>query len=882
MSSWARNVMCLWLFLTAGVLPLCAATKAEEKAFQEASLAFNNRNWERAERELGEFVQKNPLSEFRAEALLLQAESRIKLGNFDGAIQLLEGGRDFAGRFGDEYLFWLAEAQFQSGKLPEAADSYARFATEFPNSGRSLDAIIGEARTRSQLKQWARVAQLLGDPEGRFQTLAKASPGLESSIRGRFMLAEAYEAQKQYDSALKALDPLQSQPLDPQIAWQRDFLRAKILLALNQPEAALGLATNLSSLVGTRTALRAEGNAFEARLREQMGQTDEAIRSWRLNLDSTIPPERQREALLRVGDLLIRQGQLTEATQILENFLSNGTNAPTADVALLTLGELRLRRSLSTNATTSTNLLPAALDAFNAVLQHSPSSELVGKAQLGLGWCLWWSGNIKASTAAFRAAANALPDSYEQSVARFKLADAQARQGDFADALSNYQKVIAAGETSPEVRSNLVERCLYQVLKAAREVKNDQAANDAMARLLQDYPAGSLIESALITYGRQAPERADPAERREVLQGFLDRSPDSDQAAGVRLAIARTYEQQQDWTDAASAYESWLATYTNNPARPRAEYLRALAIARMGNETEALTLFTNYVAQYPTNDLTPLARWWTADYYWRQEDFVNAEANYQLLFKNHPESKQRFDAQLMAGRSATARQALREAITYFTNLANDVKCPPEIEAQALFAYGDSLMSVTSSQIGRPYGDYETAIQVFSKVAQLYPNTRIALLAQGKIGNCYLQLGGMDTNSAPVNYNFASNAYQRVLNATNYSEFPDRAEAEVGLGLVQEKQAKLIGGTNSLALQRSALNHYLNVVYGNARRVDEPSDMFWVKRAGIEHALPLAESLQEWRQVARLCDTLAAQLPPLQGQLEKRRARAEEQIAKLAN
>jgi hypothetical protein len=48
------------------------------------------------------------------------------------------------------------------------------------------------------------------------------------------------------------------------------------------------------------------------------------------------------------------------------------------------------------------------------------------------------------------------------------------------------------------------------------------------------------------------------------------------------------------------------------------------------------------------------------------------------------------------------------------------------------------------------------------------------------------------------------------------------------------------------------------------------------------AVRLAESLGAWEQVARLCDTLATQLPPLQPMLEKKRARAEEQTRKTVN
>ena len=245
-------------------------------------------------------------------------------------------------------------------------------------------------------------------------------------------------------------------------------------------------------------------------------------------------------------------------------------------------------------------------------------------------------------------------------------------------------------------------------------------------------------------------------------------------------------------------------------------------------------------------------------------------------------SRSRRTASAFAVSSASSRQRPEEAVGYFTNLTSYAKCPPNVQAQAYFAYGDTLMSLPSTDTDTPYGNLEVAIQAFSKLVQLNPNTRIALQAQGKMGHCYLQLAGVDTNAALANYRYASNAYQRVLTATNGAEFPDRAEAEMGLGLVLENQSRLFNGTNRTTLQRRALDHYLNVVYGNTRRENEPADMFWVKRAGVERALPLAESLQAWDQVARLCETLATQLPSLQPTLEKRRTRAEEQLRKNTN
>ena len=875
--------MLLWLVLMTGVWSPAATTIPEQQAFAAASQAFRNEFWGRAERELGLFLASYPSSPNRAEAMLLQAEARTKLGNYAGAIALLESGRETAGIFADEYLFALADAQFQGGKLQAAAESYARFVAEHPTSPRVLDAIVGEASARFQLKQWARVAEPLSKADGLFQKLAAASPTAPAAVRGRFMLAEAQLARKLLLEAESALRPLLSESLPPHLAWQRDYLLAQVHFASDRTEQALALATNLTAQITNAPVLSADVNALQGRLHERRREPELAIKAWRQNLLPTVPIERQREALLHVGDVLISQRRLAEAAQTMETFLTMASESSAADLAWLTLGELRLRNYLETNAPVSTNatvavtnLLPRALAAFDTVLNDFPNSTLHGKAQLGRGWCFWLNDRIPESAAAFRAAANALSPSYEQAVARFKLADALSRQKEFAEALTHYSAVAANTNELAEVRTNLVERALYQVVRTAREAGDSAAANNAMAALLEQFPNGFLAERSLTAMDSHAARGADPAAAREVFQAFVQDSPASPLLPEVELAIARTYAQERDWTNAFAQYEAWLERFPDNSSRPRAEYHRALASSRLGNETNALAMFTNFVARFPTNDFTPLARWWTADYYWRADDFVNAEVNYQLLFKNHPGSELRCEAQLMAGRAALARQPSKEAVSYFTNLYNDVRCPPGIQAQALFAYGDTLISLPPAETAQPEENFKTAIQIFNKVAQDNPGTAIALSAQGKVGDCYLQWGALDTNAAPASYKAASNAYQRVITASIPGQ-REWAQAQVGLGLALEKQAQLVNGTNGTALARSALDHYLNVIYST----DEQRDMFWVKRAGLE-ALRLTESLQAWRQVAGLCDTLAEHLPPLQPMLEKKKARALEQVGKVSN
>jgi TolA-binding protein len=881
-SSACSIVVALALF--AGGLPLTAAGKAETKTFTEAAQAFRDGFWERAERELGAYLERYPNAENRAEAVLLRAEARLKLKNYPGAIELLNAGRATAGNLADEYLFWLAEANFQSGKTETAAELYAQFAADFAHSPRLLEAVVAEASLRASLKQWPRVIEVLQPPEGLFQSLAKATPTQAAAVRGRFLLAEALHAQGRFAEVENALAPLANEKLSPQFAWQRDQLRARAALAGGQPAQTVGLASNLLTLITNQPALTAEALALVGRSQEALGQPDAAIAAWKQNLASTTPPERQREALLHVGELLGRQGRLTEAAQMMEQFLGTATNSPAADLAWLTLGEVRLRHiaaltsgTVTNAASGSTNQLPLAMSAFDTLLQRFPESRLAGRAQLGRGWCFWLERRFGESKDAFQQAAAALPAGYKQAVARFKLGDAQMQQQDFAGALTNYLLVARNPDGLPEIRSNLVERALCQAVRAAGETGDAAAANAAMAQLLEQFPEGALTQDALLLAGDSRSATNNPAARREVLTRFLEKAPDSKLAAGVRLALARTYEQECDWPRAEAEYATWLKTFPDDPAQPRAEYARALALARTGDETNALTLFTNFVARFPTNDLTPPAQWWIADHYWRQEDFVNAERNYQLLFKTAPQSPLRFEAQLMAGRAAIARQRPEEAIGYFTNLlSGEVNVESNLTAQAMFAYGDTLMLLPAAESNQSLVNFRKAIQVFSKLVQLYPDTRIALLAQGKIGDCYLQLGTAD----PGQYAYARNAYRQIL-ASSLAKLPEFSQAEVGLGLALERESQLAEGTNAVALARSALDHYLNVVYGQHQRADEPPDLFWMKRAGLE-ALRLTESLQAWEQVAKLCDTLGTLLPPLQPLLEKKRARALEQLGKAAD
>src|ERR1051326_5295287 len=137
---------CRYLFLLVCLLAaasrLVAAPATEEGAFQAAWKEFQDGLYKQAESDFGDFTRIFPESQRLPEAFFFQAEARVKLGDYSGALALLSAHQGQAGKLADEYLFWQGQAAFQKGDYRAAADTFARLAHDFPASSRSLESVI--------------------------------------------------------------------------------------------------------------------------------------------------------------------------------------------------------------------------------------------------------------------------------------------------------------------------------------------------------------------------------------------------------------------------------------------------------------------------------------------------------------------------------------------------------------------------------------------------------------------------------------------------------------------------------------------------------------------------------------------------------------------
>ncbi len=867
------------VFLCAPPMSAGAQNVSEARVFAAAKAEFEDGSYALSEKEMGEFVRKFPGSSLVPEAILYQARASLKQQKLKVAVDLLSTNATLAGPLADQYRYWLANAHLDSTNYPAAAEAFASLIRDFPTSPRLLAASYGEALVRFKLRDWPRVVELLQPPNGAFRKEALLRPADEFTMRGGLLLAEALLEQKDYRVAGETLARLKEADLLPDLKWHRQYLLCRVQMAEQRLPEALADTTNLLALATAsgNPQLLAESVAMQGEILAQSGQLGAAVQAYEKNLGGDIPSERARQALLRISELTLTQGKVAEAAQKLENFLAKRPDDAASDMVLLTLGELHLKQhfaGLETNRTqAATNLIPTvtnhlqqALLDFERVLTNFPQSTLLGKAHFNKGWVLWADGRIPQSQPEFKLAADLLPHSEEQAVARFKLAEAQFFQKDYTNALPSFRSVLDDFGDVPRVKEALFDQALYQIVRASLELGDLAGANEAMEKILRWYPASFFSDRSMLLVGQYLSLEKRPADARRLFEDLLERFPGSPLAPEIELAVARTFVQENDWLGAIARYETWLGRFGPNELRPRAEYYRAWANSQAGRDTNALTLFTNFVARFPTNEFAPRAQSWVASYYYGQKDWVSAENHFQskILLQNTNYS---YQALMNAGRAAIARQSYGDAAGYFQNLIINNACPPDVKAEAYFALGDTF-TLQASDPAKPMQKFEDAIVAFSKIPSLYAANRLVPHAWGRIGDCYFQMAAVDSKQ----YDNSTNAYQKVLSPPLAADAAARSQAEFKLATILEAMAKLKPPPENAALLDAAFAHFANLLYEKNLADGEIPDPFWLKEAGLA-AGRMAEERKQWEMAINIYTRLQAKLPPLAELLQRRISKA---------
>lgn len=855
-----------------------AATAAERRAFAGALKWFDGGLWAQADAALAEFIQKHPKSELVEEAVLRRAQARLRMSDAVGAFALLSTNLTRASKLADQYLFYLGEAAWASTNFTSAAEAYGRLWSEFPGSPLAARAGLNHALALAALARWAEIPDVLTNQTSPIASVMALAPADPLAVEAALLLADAYLNLRAVESGKHVLKQLESLQLDDCTRWRVEYLSSRLEFEAGRLTNVVAGFSNLTSLAlaCARSDYIAQTLAWRAKTWIDLGNTNAALVELRALLQPGMPEPHRKWALVQSVELLLDTGAPDEAAATLAAYGRDTAGQGTADAALLAAAEINLYRAETAlksrgdrpgrptpeaPAPPLTNELYRAVADCDILISNHPTSPFLGKALLVKGWALAVAGNLPDSQVALQAAVPRLDLPRDRALGTFKLGDIRLAQGDVLGALTNYLEVVSYEESGARAADSLLTRALYQVVVCASRCGFQSTAEDALRKILELDPHGAIAQTALFYFGINAMSTGMYTNAVHVFAEFCSRFPESELVPQAQFMMARLLYATGDLPGALALYERLVTNSQAGPILPMIQYNRALALHSAGDHSNAAAIMHQLTTL--TNGLGAAAQFWLGDYYFARGDYSRAEENYQLVFQRWPRSELAVRARMNAGRAAVARLGFTDATEYFLAVANDQMSPPEMVAEALFAYGDALARAPAADQTRPLANFEEAIRAFGKLQQLYPTNELAVRAAGRIGDCYLQLATQNPNF----YDAAARAYASVL-TNSLATVPVRSQAEVGLGLVLEKQAALRPSTNGPALVQQALTHYMRVVYGENLLPGEQPNPFWVKEAA-QRAFKLMEELQMLEQQQRLVQYLRNSLPSVARLLEAR-------------
>jgi TolA-binding protein len=403
----------------------------------------------------------------------------------------------------------------------------------------------------------------------------------------------------------------------------------------------------------------------------------------------------------------------------------------------------------------------------------------------------------------------------------------QARQ--FEKAAETFEEVA---HTSPRLRADslfnaslawLQQNDKARFLTDVKELKQAAGGNDETS--------GDLLLEEGLTQAAQGNNKAA-----EVLENFLRQFPRHKRAAEAWVALAELafHGAPPRLDDARKNLDRARKSEPSPATSERADYL-AIWIEDAGPDSEAakvIAVASEFLRKYPGSPFISDVRMKLAETYYRQQDFPNAQTQFQILAQENPRGSFTERALFFAAKSATqsmAAQSLDRALILFDEVVKK--------------NGELKWSARNEQaaIERKLGKARDAATLYNEVLQgnaKPEEKREALCGKGDI---FYESGEADRE----NYRRAIETYDQLA-AQKDAPVHWRNQALFKKGICLEK----------LGDRDNALAAFYKIIEEDTRPDRPQREFFWYYKAGF-NAARLLEDESKWQPAAVVYQKLAS-------------------------
>jgi len=487
--------------------------------------------------------------------------------NYSGAVPFFEQAALVQDSLGQNALYYLGETYIQTKNKLSALNAF-RIAS-------SLD--FDPAITEDALFNYAKLSFDLNNYIGSFNTYMEIYPDTKRSNEIQSYIADAYLLNKDYRSALTALQAIK----DPELAvleklQRASFLRGMQLFTAGSYREAEQLFNQAMNISGKQVGVTILSTYWKAECLYRSNRFAESIDVWNIFLSSrptTIAASERRVALFNIAYAYFQLANYPQAELYFNNYLAGG-NPQTRSYYAETQNRLGDCSFLS-------KTYEKAIAHYTSAIGTNGLPSDYSLYQTALSQGLLFQQNKKIST--LQQLITAYPSGSFTLPASFELGRTYIQTGAYATAEAIFVALIQNKEATPYYSKSMIELGLIYI-----NLKNTPKAMTYYKKVLEEYPDTPEADNALAGIENIYLEQNNA-------QGYFDyiatlgidsrKSADEKEqmlfSAGEQLFLSGSYN------EALKSLRTLLAQYPDGAKSAQVHFYIAESLLRSGKEEEA-------------------------------------------------------------------------------------------------------------------------------------------------------------------------------------------------------------------------------------------------------------------------------------------------------
>jgi TolA-binding protein len=467
--------------------------------------------------------------------------------------------------------------------------------------------------------------------------------------------------------------------------------------------------------------------------------------------------------------------------------------------------------------------------AFELLKERFPNDPVTRRVGTALGESYYQQGRYTEAIDALDAQMIFLDDE-SKIKALFLMAEAQNYLGNYAEATKDYLQYIRLTEgTDREAPAHYGLGWVYHRQKvyhwAAQSFEKAITGDDDLSRkamyyeainqkLSGNYPlsmqtfqefgnrykSGMWVEEAYFEWGISSFEAGNYDQSIETLLALIRNQENLKNPGKVYTMLGEAYFANNEFSRASQAFEEAEKVANIDPAlRRQARFQKAWILYRNQAYEQAQPVFEAIYAETPNTQIGADALFWSADSFYKLDQFADAAKRFKLYVDNFPENDMIGAARYSLGWSYFKTGDYDLAVEPLEDFINNYNPPPialypyDVDTKlrigdAYYALGDYRNSIRfyNQAIGaEPGGDYAMfqvansyyrsnrtfeAVSNFRRMLRIYPFSELREQAQYNIAYIYLNTS---------NYSQAIEEFQTVISRYPGTDWAARAQYNIG-------------------------------------------------------------------------------------------------------